>query len=273
MARIVGLFSYPVKGCAGVALREGGLGAAGLNHDRTFMVVDDGDGGFVSQRNAPRMAVVRPEIDDDGTRLMLTAPGAEAIEIKVDVNGARRDVRMHGAPFRGVDQGDPAAEWLSTVLGRPCRLVRVPPELDRVTSGETPGTAGFADSSAVLVMAERSVAELNARLADRGVAPLPMDRFRANFVVDGWEEPHVEDRVRRFEVGSAELGFTKLAVRCAVTTVDQRRGERVGPEPLRTLAEYRRISGGVALGVRFAVTRPGTVAVGDELRVTRWAEP
>ena len=54
--------------------------------------------------------------------------------------------------------------------------------------------------------------------------------------------------------------------------VGEQTGERAGPEPLRTLAEYRRSFGGVALGVRFAVTRPGAVAVGDELRVTRWAE-
>lgn len=242
-----------------------------MSHDRVFMVVDD-DGEFVSQRNVPRLAVVRPEIDDDGTRLTLTAPDVGPFTLEVDLEGERRDVRVHGEPFRGADQGEPVAEWLSTVLGRSCRLVRVPPEHDRVTSGETPGTAGFADSSAVLLMAERSVAELNARLADKGVAALPMDRFRPNLVVNGWEEPHVEDRVRRFEVGRAELGFTKLAVRCVVTTVDQQTGERAGPEPLRTLAEYRRSFGGVALGVRFAVTRPGAVAVGDELRVTRWAE-
>lgn len=273
MARVAGLFHYPVKGCAGVELSEGVFGHAGLEHDRTFMVVDP-EGEFLSQRRDPRLAVVRPSVSGDGGRLTLAAPDIEPIDVAVDPGedaGPRMAVRMHGAPYRGVEQGEQVAEWLSTVLARPCRLVRVPPEHGRVTGGETPGTAGFADSSAALVVSTRSVEELNARLADKGLPALPMNRFRPNIVVDGWPEPNVEERVRLFEAGQTELGFTKVAIRCVVTTVDQATGERRGPEPLRTLAEYRRVPGGVVLGARFAVTRSGKLSVGDEVRVTRWA--
>jgi uncharacterized protein YcbX len=99
-----------------------------------------------------------------------------------------------------------------------------------------------------------------------------MDRFRPNVVVDGWAEPHVEDQVREVSVGGAVVAFAKLAVRCGVTLVDQRTGVRVGPEPLRTLADYRRVTGkGVAFGAKFSVIRPGRLAVGDELVVRRWA--
>ena len=90
-------------------------------------------------------------------------------------------------------------------------------------------------------------------------------------MVDGWAEPHVEDQVREASIRDTELGFAKLAVRCAVTLVDQRTGVRVGPEPLRTLADYRRITDkGVAFGAKFSVLRPGRLAVGDELVVRRW---
>ncbi|WP_197318971.1 MOSC N-terminal beta barrel domain-containing protein [Saccharomonospora sp. NB11] len=275
MARVAALFQYPVKGCAGVEVSEGLLGRAGLGPDRTFMVVDAADGDFLSQRKDPRLAVVRPDLTEDGARLTLSAPGLEPVEVRVDPGESpeRSAVSIHGKPYTGVDQGESVADWFSTLLGRPCRLVRVPPEHDRLTSGETEGTAGFADSTAVLMTSTASLAELNDRLAAKGEPALPMNRFRPNVVVDGWDEPHVEDRVRRVEIGEAEIGFAKLAARCAVTMVDQGAGERRGPEPLRTLADYRRVDGGVVFGVRCAVTRAGKVSVGDGLRVTRWASP
>jgi uncharacterized protein YcbX len=135
-----------------------------------------------------------------------------------------------------------------------------------------PGRAGFADSGALLLASRASWAELDRRIAERGTAGVPMDRFRPNVVVDGWTEPHGEDQVRELSVGATELAFAKQAIRCAVTLVDQNTGVRTGPEPLRTLADYRRVPGkGVAFGAKFSVLTPGLVAVGDELVVHRWA--
>ncbi len=100
-----------------------------------------------------------------------------------------------------------------------------------------------------------------------------MSRFRPNVVIDGWPDPHTEDRAHRFTIGTTELAYAKAAVRCAVVLVDQESGHRAGPEPLRTLAGYRRSAGGGAvLGTKYAVLRPGRVAVGDEVTVTGWGE-
>jgi uncharacterized protein YcbX len=269
-AAVVELWSYPVKGCAGIPAERTVVTPAGPAHDRGFMVVGE-DGVFRTQRRDPRMALIRPEIDAAGTWLTLRAPGAGAVSVEVDTAGARRDVRLFGSPYLGIDQGGPVADWLSDVLGERSRLVRVPPEHDRVTGGETPGTAGYADGGPLLVVSRSSLGLLNDRLAERGAAPLPMNRFRANIVVDGWPEPHTEDRARRIAVGGAELGYAKLATRCVVTTVEQESGVKRGPEPLRTLAGYRRVAGGVAFGAKFAVLRPGPVSVGDALAVAAWA--
>lgn len=270
-ARVVALHTYPIKGCAGTALAGADLTPAGLAHDRSFMVVDE-HGTFRTQRRVPRLAVIRPEVVTDGHELVLRAPGTEDLHLPVDLDGPRRPVDLFGNPFAGIDQGDVAAGWLTQVLGSASRLVRVPPEHDRVTDGETPGTSGYADSSAVLVTTRASWAELDRRIAERGADPVPMDRFRPNIVLDDWAEPHVEDRVREVEIGDVGLGFTKLAIRCAVTMVDQQAGVRVGPEPLRTLADYRRVTdAGVAFGAKFAVVRPGRLAVGDAFGVRRWA--
>jgi uncharacterized protein YcbX len=271
-ARVVALHTYPVKGCAGTTLNSAFLAPAGLAHDRTFMVVDE-QGVFRSQRRDPLLATIRPAISGEGRELELHAPGADAVRVAVDIDGPRRPVEMFGNPYRGIDQGDAVAGWLTDVLGRPSRLVRVPPEHDRVTDGETPGRAGFADSGALLLVSRASWAELDRRIAERGAEGVPVDRFRPNVVVDGWAEPNVEDQVREMSVGDADLAFAKPAIRCAVTLVDQRTGVRSGPEPLRTLADYRRVSDkGVAFGAKFSVVRTGQLTVGDELVVHRWVD-
>jgi uncharacterized protein YcbX len=191
----------------------------------------------------------------------------------VDLAAARCDVELFGAPYQGIDQGDAVAGWLSEVLGAKSRLVRVPPEHDRMTKGQTPGTTGYADSTPLLVTTLSSLDLLNERIAQRGGEPLPMDRFRANVVVGDWDVPHIEDRARRINVGDVELGYAKLAIRCVVTTVDQESGTKADPEPLRALADYRRAAeGGVAFGVKFAVVQPGKLSVGDDVSVSSWGE-
>ncbi len=294
------LTTYPVKGCAGVELTEALMTEAGLAHDRCFMVVD-GDGVFRSQRRDPRLALIRPGIGASGDQLTLGVRGAEDLGaeglpiedpqvedlcVDVDRTSPPVDVEMFGTPYRAVDQGEAAARWLTRVLGAPSRLVRVPPDHTRATDGLTPGTCGFADSGAVHLISRASLTALNARITEGGGAALPMSRFRPNIVIDDDRAaedgagtgdasvPHHEDGFRRLTIGDTELGFTKLAIRCAVTLVDQPTGVRVGPEPLRTLALYRRATvGGVAFGTKYAVLRPGKLALGDLLDVTEWDEP
>lgn len=220
------------------------------------------------------MARIVPELDADASRLSLRAPGIEPFELKTDLEGPRSTVTMHGRPFQGIDQGEEVAAWLSRIFEAPSRLVRVPADHERVTGGLTPGTAGFADGHAVLMTSRSSLDLLNERVLATGGEPVPMDRFRPNVVVSGWVDPHTEDRTRALRIGVAELGYAKVCVRCAVTTVDQATGRKRGPEPLRALAGYRRVdSGGVAFGAKFAVTTPGPVSVGDPVKVTAWDEP
>ncbi|MCF1597690.1 MOSC domain-containing protein [Streptomyces muensis] len=297
MADVVDLICYPIKGCAGTSMSDALLTPAGLAHDRSFMVVSE-EGVYRTQRRHPRLALIRPAVSADGSRLTLDSTDTTGrygtVHLDVTTSAPRREVDLFGASFQGIDQGDEAAAWLSEVLGTPSRLVRVPPEHDRVADGLTPGPSGYADSSAVHLLSRSSLALLNRRMAERGSPPLPMNRFRPNIVVAGgpgqgldsdsdsdsdsdggdWAAvPHAEDRARRLAIGGAELGYAKLAVRCAVTLVDQEAGARRGPEPLRTLARHRRAaSGGVVFGAKFSVLRPGKLSVGDEAVVQEWGE-
>ncbi|MFV5992609.1 MOSC domain-containing protein [Streptomyces sp. NPDC056231] len=266
---------YPVKGCAGTTVGSAQVLGTGLEHDRTFMVVDAADGAFRSQRTHPSMAAIRVEVLDSGAVLALSTAGVEPLRLKVDLDGPRRDVSMFDRPLgAAADQGDEVAEWFSDALGAKSRLVRVAPGFDRDGWGETPGKVNFADAHAVLVASTASLDGLNTRIAARGdAAPVPMDRFRANIVLTGNDEPHFEDRVRRMTLGSVELAYSVRAMRCNVPLVDQRTGRRAGPEPVRTLATYRRepeYKNKVSFGAKNAVVCEGVVTVGGTVEVAEW---
>jgi uncharacterized protein YcbX len=213
--------------------------------------------------------LIRPEIDDDGSWLTLHAPAADPVRIAVDRRGSRCPVTLFGVGYDGIDQGDLVARWLTGMLDRPSRLVRVPLDHHRLTDGLTVGTSGYADSCPVHLLSRQSLAHLNQLITARGGAAVSMNRFRPNIVVNGWSEPHREDLARRILIADTELGYAKPAIRCVITVIDQRAGSRAGPEPLRTLATYRRMAdGGVAFGAKFAVLRPGRISVGDECHIT-----
>ena len=82
MAILTELNLYPIKSCAGIALREAILTAAGLMsehiYDREWMVVDT-QGEFITQRNHPKLALITPRIKAD--TLELRAPGMLRLEI------------------------------------------------------------------------------------------------------------------------------------------------------------------------------------------------
>jgi uncharacterized protein len=259
MATVTELICYPVKSCAGISLPASALTPAGLEHDRAFLVIGP-DGGFRSQRRDPRLALIHPELTEDG--LCLRANGFDHVMVRVDLTAPRRPVTLFGVGYQGIDQGDEVAAWLTSVLGVPSRLVRVPPEHQRVTDGLVPGTSYYADSCPVHVLSTASLADLNDRIGADGGTPLPMNRFRPNIVLAGWP-PYREEQPGLITIGDTEIGYAKPAVRCAITLVDQDTGQRSGKDPIRTLSRYHRDpAGGVVFGAKFAVLRPGRLAVG-----------
>lgn len=270
MATVSSLTYYPVKGCAGVTVDRLEVTRTGPLHDRAFVVVEP-DGVFLSQRVTARLAVIRVQVLHDGTKLALSAPGAGDVLVDVNTEGSPSPLWVHKWEGVGIDQGDDAGGWFSEVLGRQVRLMRAPDSLQREGSGRNPGEIRYHDSTALLVTSLSSLDDLNARILERGAEPVPMNRFRPNIVVTGWPEPHTEDDVLTMTAGSVHIGYGKRDIRCVVTTVDQLRGERSGPEPLRTLADYRREpEGGVSFGMKAAVLRPGVIHTGDEITVTEW---
>ena len=259
--RVARLTRYPVKACGGEALGLCEVGAAGLRNDRVLAVVVDDR--IVTQREFATLARVRPGLDDATGRLTLSCSGRGSLTGTVDTDGPPYDVALFGERVTVVEQPAELSEWFTELLGRPARLVGAPETTRRPTPGLVAGQTVLSDEGSVSLHSQASLDRLNAALAERGHGAVPADRFRANLVLDGCAA-HAEDEAGRFEVAGVVLGFGRPDERCVVTTVDQVAGARSGPEPLRTLADYRRDgTGGVCFGVYAAVVEPGRLRVGD----------
>jgi len=196
---------------------------------------------FVTQREYPRLALVETRAADGA--LSLTAPGADAIALPGLSTAATSDeVVVWRSHVRGFDAGDAAAQWISSFLGTPLRIVRFDRSKPRMCNPEHAGGSGahtmFSDGYPLLIIGQASLDDLNMRLESKGAQPLPMNRFRPNVVVTGLD-PYDEDHLDTLESDGVTLRLVKPCVRCKVTTIDQASG-RAGFEPLPTLATYRR---------------------------------
>jgi uncharacterized protein YcbX len=249
-----GLFLYPVKSLRGISVPSATLDAHGLVGDRRFLVVDDA-GRFLTQRTLPRMALIATALDathltlsvSPSLRLSFSPSSSPASAIRIprasDPTAPLRTVSVWKSEnLLAEDCGDEAADFLSSFLAKPCRLVRQGPAFHRPILQPTalPGdVVSFADGYPLLVIGEASLADLNDRLIARGSEPLPMDRFRPNLVIAD-APAFAEDTWPRLKINDAILRAGGPCARCILTTTDQATGARDGPEPLRTLATYRR---------------------------------
>lgn len=270
--RIASLHLHPIKGTAGIPVSRWWVGPLGLELDRRWMLVGP-EGGFLSQRRLPRMALLQAHLGegpgpdpDPAAAFRVEAPGSGAIHLPHRPDGGEPlEVEIWGDRVEAIAPDPDADRWFSDVLETRCRAVFLPDDAVRpVHPGYASGhRVGFADGFPLLLATTASLAELNRRLQ----APLPMERFRPSVVVEGAPAPHAEDGWRRIRAGSVEIHLVKPCARCSVTTVDPARGISAGPEPLRTLAAYRRWEGNVFFGQNGVVAGEGTLGVGDLVTV------
>ncbi len=260
-ATIAALVVYPVKSCAGVPVLEAVLTEAGLDLDRAWMVVD-ASGEFVSQRELPRMALVRPQLKT--FEIILRAPGMLALHLAMDAVEQPARVRVWDDEVAAYDMGPVAAQWFTDFLGQPLRLVRFDPAHRRLSSlqwtGGVEAPNQFSDGFPVLVTSEASLADLNARLVGAGHAAVDMARFRPNVVLGG-VQAHDEDRLDMLRIatadGVAELKPVKPCARCPIPDIDPvtaGAGTAVG-DTLQTYRQDARLGGAVTFGMNAIVLR------------------
>jgi uncharacterized protein len=266
--RISALYYYPVKSCGGVAATSTETDLRGMKHDRRWLIIGE-DGVARTQRQIPRLALIQPLVMDNGD-LELSVSGYDRLLAPVLHDGEKRKAKVWSDNCRTIDQGDEAAEWLSTFIGENLRLVRMADDFTRRIDGRYARSkndqVSFADGYPFLIIGQPSLDELNSRLD----TPLPMNRFRPNIVVSNCE-PFAEDDWKTVSVSNMLLDIVKPCARCEMTTIEQTTAER-GKEPLRTLATYRNDRGRILFGQNMIPRSTGQITVGDTLTVLETKE-
>ena len=249
---------YPIKSMRGIALEQAHVCSNGLEHDRRWMLVNPAS-QMITQRECPLLATLTPRIASDG--LWIAVPQGRDVFVPYDAaNWTDREVTVDvwGHAYVGVAAISEINAVLSEIIGMPCQLLSIRADVFR-----TKRDVAFHDDSPILIISESSLEELNRRLA----VPLPMNRFRPNIVVRD-ATPFDEDTWRQIMIGDASFRAIKACERCVTTTIDQATGVPCGPEPLATLAKFRRTGQGVAFGQYYRPEQaPATIRVGDPVNV------
>lgn len=268
---VASLHSHPVKGCRALDLTEAAVERRGLAHDRRWMIVDEA-GKFISQREQPKLATITTGIRD-GVLALYTAHTSVTVNFP-DADAQRLPVTLWKQQIEGYSAGADADIWLSDYLGIKCRLV-YQGELPRGVSPQyaPEGTmASYADGFPLLITLASSLDDLNKRMP----APLPMNRFRPNIVIEGapaWSE----DGWKKLRIGNIEVDISKPCTRCVVTTTDQKSGAKDGNEPLGTLKAFRLLRTptltGVVFGQNAVPLAEGIIKIGDNVEVLESQTP
>lgn len=267
---ISALTIYPLKGSQGVPVEALEVRRGGIVRDREIMFAKDGEN--FAQRDHPEVARVRVGLRYNG-RIVLTSSDGERFEHDVRQDGDDVPIKILFNDIITRDQGDEIAAWACRALGTDgIRVVSLPRPWDRwIPLPEFARIDGkpqhqLYDVAPVLLANQASLDDFNRRTPE----PVPIDRFRANVVVEGLDA-YVEDDIETLSSASAELRFVTVCERCVMTTTDQDTGERRTKEPIKTLSSYRRrdekYASGVVFGTYMTAGSEGLLRVGDRLEV------
>jgi uncharacterized protein YcbX len=264
--RLTHIYIYPVKSLGGISVPEAEVSERGPVNDRRWMIVDE-KGRFVSQREHARLALLQCELQ--GEEILIRKKGSGEVLLRLPralEEGEEISATIWKNKVRALLAEEPAHVAISDFLEFSGRFVYMPEDSHRIVDPKyvpEMELVSFADGFPYLLIGQASLDDLNARLE----VPVPMDRFRPNFVVEGGQ-PNEELEWAQLRIGEVNFEGRKPCARCTVTTVDQETAEK-GKEPLRTLSRYMRQGEKVIFGENLIVTSDGMVRVGDGVEVLR----
>jgi uncharacterized protein len=254
---------YPIKSLGGISLNSSEVEERGLKYDRRWVLVDESN-TFFTQRDFPEMALIKVSVEKEGLKLLHKTKIVEPLYIPFDFNHSRKDkVIIWDDTVFGEFYNTQIDNWFSEILGIKCHLVKMPETTRRIVdeSYANKKIVSFADGYPFLVIGQSSLDDLNSRLE----IPLPMNRFRTNFVFTG-SKPFEEDIWKKFKIGDVVFQAVKPCARCVITTTNQETAERLH-EPLLTLSKFRKFDNKVMFGMNLVCESIGEVKVGDKVEL------
>lgn len=260
------IFIYPIKSLGGISLSNSKVEKRGLQFDRRMMLVDE-KGEFLTQRDFPEMALLKTIIFDSNL-VVIHSLFNHSITLTVnpdnDILQKIIKVKIWDDEVEAKIVSKEADEFFTDMLGIKCHLVYMPESEKRIVDPTKKYVSdehivSFADGYPFLIIGQSSLDELNRRLEN----PLPINRFRPNFVFTGGE-PFEEDNWKDFLIGDVRFKAVKPCARCVITTTDQETAIR-NQEPLKTLSTFRKIDNKVLFGMNLVSYSEGFIKVGDRI--------
>lgn len=259
------IWIYPIKSLGGIKLKQARLTERGLEWDRRWMLLD-AEGQFMTQRQVAPMALLEVSLKQNQLEVRHRIKDLPPLTVPFQPQSPTElvDAPIWDDYSKALFVSPEADSWFSEALEQICRLVYMPDEGQRSTSGKTSGRiqkVNFADEYPALIIGQASLDDLNRRLAE----PIPINRFRPNFVFSGGM-PFEEDGWHAITIGSNRFWAEKPCARCVVTTIDQQTTEK-SKEPLHTLAAYRKWNNKLLFGQNLMFEADGFVKEGDNIEV------
>lgn len=254
MASVTHLDIAPVMSLGLERRHEIAVTEHGVAEDRRFFIVDDAD-RLVDQLLVADMVQVKAWTDLDATVLRLTFPDGRVVENDVQP-GPAFDAVIRRLPTQGREVQGPFADALSAFMGRAVRIIKT----------DLPGA--LQKDGRLSILTDASLGKLGHHL---GTGDIDGRRFRMLINLTG-DVAHEEDSWigHRVGLGDVSLRVTGAIPRCAITTHDPDSGDR-DFDTLRAIKESRGLTGpegkDLMFGVYGDVEAPGTIRVGDEVRL------
>jgi uncharacterized protein YcbX len=247
------IYVHPIKSCAPIAVDHVSYNRLGLQYDRNWMILNAPKQGsespvlstFFSQRNAPKMALLKPRFDLDNQQLIIDTEGRESLKVPMFPSEAEsyiEDAKIWEDTLKvRVYANENINKWLSDYLQQPARLATILNMKDHSRPLDTiydpnPSTkkihAAFSDNYPMLLASTASLADLNKKLTHRQV---PMQAFRPNIVLTSSDDslkPWAEDYWTHVEIQSSldqkthRFQLVKACDRCTLPNVIPETGTR-----------------------------------------------
>ncbi|KAL3091766.1 hypothetical protein niasHT_024348 [Heterodera trifolii] len=233
------LFVYPIKSCAAMAKKSWPIcpSLGTLLFDRHWLIVSSG-GDPMTQKRCSALCLVVPEIDTNGSELMVKERNNALPAIKIEMEkGDKGTERAKQTKNNDTSKGaecigrrrqmelvDFGGECLSLWLSELDPLLKGSKLMCCPTDEVAP--SNFSNKANFLLISRASALFVASRVS------LPYEsvvaRFRPNFVVDFGpnSKPFEEENIEQLAIGSVEFSTVGICQRCQMICIDQKSGEK-----------------------------------------------
>ncbi|XP_077348038.1 molybdenum cofactor sulfurase [Lithobates pipiens] len=249
------IYLYPIKSCAAFQVSQWPVVEQGLLFDRTWMVVNE-NGVCLSQKQETKLCLIRPSIDLIQNIMIIHAYGMSPLEVPLNDESKMTvqicQSKVCGDRVHTYDCGDESANWLSSVLGRKCRLIRQSSVFSRIAGAKKKGlleatlpSLSLVNEAQYLLVNTASIFQLSQQIplsdqtdhTEENHIDQMTQRFRANLVMDS-NIPFQEEEWAEVFIGSLHFQVSGKCTRCQIICINQSTGEKRG-EILQTLSSSR----------------------------------